>query len=393
MKNKIFFKAKSKMKLNIKGKNIERFIKRIITNHIEILKVEPVNRTEINLVIYKDDYAKILELKTIYNVTLIDVYGIIKIREVINIYKFIIGGCILGICLLVFLSNIIFNIEVIHTDSEVRKFLTTELENYGLKQYRFKKSFHDIQSIKKQILETYKDKIEWLEIEESGTTYIVKLQLRILPDTQKDNRNQHIIATKNAVLKKVTAENGQIIKETNSYVNTGDIVISSDVYLNGELKNRVRAEGTIYGEVWYKVSVEYPYIYSEVKETGKYKEAYSLKILNKEIEFSFDKYKEKRVEEKTIIKHSLLPFSFVKQSQREIETISLVLTEEEAIAKAIEEAKKKMNDQLKDDETIIKYQILQTNVKEDKVVLDIFFTVYENITGYQVVEEGEGDVS
>ena len=393
MKNKIFFKAKSKMKLNIKGKNIERFLKRIITNHIEILKVEQINRTEINIVIYKADYEKILELKTIYDVTLVDVYGIIKIREVISIYKFIITGCILGICLLVFLSNIIFNVEVIHTDSEVRKFLMTELENYGLKKYSFKKSFQDIQSIKNQILEKYKDKIEWLEIEESGTTYIIKLQLRILPDIEENHQNQNVIATKSAVLKKVTAENGQIVKETNSYVNPGDVVIASEIYLNGELKNKVRAKGTIYGEVWYKVSVEYPYIYSEIVETGNKKEAYVLKILNQEIEFSFHKYQEKKLEEKIILNHFLLPFSFVKQSQREIKTISSVLTEEEAIDKAILEANLKMKEKLKEDEEIIDYQILKTSVKEDKVVLEIFFTVYENITGYQVVEEGDSNVS
>ena len=392
MKNEILIKTKSKMKLNIQGKNIERFIKKIVTNKIEIFKMKKINYKEVNIIIKKTDYEKIMELKTIYDIKLVDVYGIIKIREVINIYKYIIIGCILGIMLLIFLSNIIFNIEIIHTDSEIRKFLTEELENYGLKKYQFKKSFNKVQSIKNEILDKYKDKIEWLEIEEKGTTYIVKVELRILPDEQNDSQNQNVIANKNAILKKVIAKNGEIIKETNSYVNKNDIVISGDIHLNNEVKTQTRAEGQIYGEVWYQVSVEYPFIYSEVIETGNSKNTHVLKLLNKEIEFSINKYKEKTFDEQILTKHPFLPFSLVKQEQKEINTISLVLTEEEAIMKATLEANKKMNEKLKKEDKVLDYQVLKTSIKEDKVILDIFFTVYENITGYATIKEGEKNV-
>ena len=69
------------------------------------------------------------------------------------------------------------------------------------------------------------------------------------------------------------------------------------------------------------------------------------------------------------------------------------MTEEQATNKAIEQAKSKMNDKLKEDEYIIDYQILKTTIKEDKVILDMFFTVCEDITDYVLIEEGEDNVS
>lgn len=382
----------NKIKLNIKGKNIERFIKRLKSNNIDLLKIEKIKYNEINITVYKRDYERIIELKTVYDVNKLDIYGIIKIREVISIYKYIIAFIVLGVFILIFLSNIIFNIEVIHTDSEVRQFLLKELENYGLKKYKFKKSYGKIQEIKNSILEKYKDKIEWLEIEESGTTYIVRLEERIIPDNVLENEKQHVVASKSAIIKDIIAENGEVVKSINDYVEKGDIIISGNIYLNEEVKDTIRANGRIYGEVWYNVTVEYPYIYSEVKEKNNYQDVYVLKFLNKNLEFTFNKFKDKRIEEDIILYHPIVPIFFVRQKQKEIEMISLVLTSDEAKDKAISEAINKMKNQLDDDEKILDYKLLKFDIKDDKVVLEMFFTVYENITSYSKIE-GDNDVS
>ena len=63
MKNGFFGKMTSKVKLNIKGKNIERFIKRLRSNQIDLLNITYLNYHEVNIVIYKKDYDKLIELK------------------------------------------------------------------------------------------------------------------------------------------------------------------------------------------------------------------------------------------------------------------------------------------------------------------------------------------
>ena len=377
----------SKIKLNVKGKNIERFIKRLKINNIDLLKIEYIKYNEINIIIYKKDYDKLLELKTIYDVNIENIYGIIKVREVINIYKYIAIFILFGIFILLFLSNVIFHVDVIHNDKELRTFLLNELENYGIKKYNFKKNYKELQDIKNDILNKYQDKIEWLEIEESGTSYIVRVEPRIIPDNEVSYEKQNVVASKSAIIKKIITKSGEVVKNINSYVNKGDIIISGNIYLNEELKDTIKADGTIYGEVWYNVKVEYPYVYSEIKEKDNYQDVYVLKIFNKEIEFTFNKFKDKKIEENIILKHNLLPISLVKQHQQEIETISLLLTSEEANDKAIIEAVKKMNEKLTEEERIINYKVLNSSVEEDKVIVEVFFTVYEDITSYSRIEE------
>ena len=81
-----------------------------------------------------------------------------------------------------------------------------------------------------------------------------------------------------------------------------------------------------------------------------------------------------------------MPICLVRQHQQEIETESFVLTSEEAYNLAINKGISKINETLDNDEKIIDYKVLNYNVEEDKVILDIFFTVYENITGYSKIE-------
>ena len=376
----------SKVKIKVKGKNIERFIKRLKTNNIDLLKIEYIKYNEINIIIYKKDYEKLLDIKTIYDVDITNFYGIMRIRQVVNIYKYLILFVFLGITILLFFSNIIFHVEVIHNDKDLRKLIINELENYNIKKYKFKKNYNEIQNIKNDILNKYQDKIEWLEIEEEGTSYIVRVEPRIIPDNEASYEKQNVVASKSAIIKKIIIKSGEVVKNINAYVNKGDIIISGNIYLNEELKDTIKADGTVYGEVWYNVKVEYPYVYSEIKEKNNFQDVYVLKLFNKEIELTFNKFKDKKNEETIIFKHNILPISLVKQRQQEIETISLLLTSEEAKNKAIDEAIKKMNEGLKGDERIIDYKVLNSTIEDDKLIVEVFFTVYEDITDYSKIE-------
>jgi len=383
----------SKIKLNVKGKNIERFIKRLVTNKIELLNISYPSYNEAIIVIYKKDYEKLIELKSVYEITELNTYGFIKVKKYLNLYKYILISVAISLIMIVFLSNVIFDVKVIHNDSDIRKFLLTELENYGITKYKFKKNFNEINIIKNDILERHKDKIEWLEIEESGTTYIIRIEERIIKDDNTSNNPQNVIAKKSGIIRKIIAENGQVMKELNMFVNKGDVVISGNIYLNEQIKNTVKASGKIYAEVWYNVNVEYPYIYSEIKYTNNSKNVYALKYLDNILEFNFKKFKENKYDEIILLSHNLLPISFVLQKQKEITTISEVLTEQQAIDYAIKEAKTKMDEKLKKDESIIDYQVLKKTIQEDKVILDVFFTVLEDITEYQNIQLNETNES
>ena len=379
---------KSKIRVKITGRKVEYFLKKLMSSKIELLDINLVNHKELRILIYKKDYEKLLELKSIYEMEIIGYKGILKIKKTIDINKVLILFIFFGLALLLILSNIIFKVEVIHNDKSLRDLLIKELSNYDIKPKKFKKNFMEIEKIKKEILEKYRDKLEWLEIENVGTKYIVKVEERKIINIEKDYTKQNVIATKSAIIKKVFAKNGVILKNINDYVKEGDVVISGEVTLNDEIKDLIKAEGEIFGEVWYNIKVEYPYIYSEKKVTGNTKEVLTLNFLNKNIElFDFNKYKDKIVEEKILLKHLFLPISLVKQKQRETSIIEYVLTEEEALNAALKKGRSQIESKLDEDEYIISEKQLKVNIKESIIVVDIFYAVYENITGYVEIKE------
>lgn len=388
MKNKIIYDLKSKIKLNIKGKNINRFIIRLHKNKIEILRCKNISKEEINIIIYEKDYKKLNEIKTIYNIEKLNTYGMIKIKKKLRINKYLIISLIIGYMILRTLTNMIFKVEIIHSDKDTIIFLKQELKQYGIKEKTFKKNFKQLEKIKKELIEKYKNKIEWLEIETKGTKYIVRAEMRITKEKEEQPNNRNIIAKKDSIIKNIKAEKGQIIKEINSYVKKGDVIISGNIYDNENIKNQVPAEGEVYGETWYETSITYPFIYKETKELNNKKEVYAIKIFNKTIEiFNKNKFKTKKIEEKTIIKNNIIPLALVKQNQIETEEIEQILTIDEAIKKAEEKGLEKIKTNLKENEYIINHKIINTNIRENELELKIFFSVYENITEYQTIEE------
>jgi similar to stage IV sporulation protein len=387
MKNKIIYQLKSKIKISISGKNINRFIMKLYKNKIEILKCNYINKEKANIIIYAKDYEKVNKIKTIYNIEKLNIYGIIKIKRKINTSSYLIISLIIGYIILRILTRMIFKIEIITNDQQTREFLKKELNKKGIKEKTFKKNYHKIEKIKTDILEKYKDKIEWIEIETKGTKYIVRLEQRIKKEETEKLPNRNIISKKDAIIKKVIAEEGQILKEPETYVKKGETIISGTIYENEVKKNQVPARGIVYGETWYEIDLIYPYIYKETKELNNKKTVYTVKILNKNIElFNKNPFKTKKIKEKILVKNSILPIALTKQTQIETQEIEEILTVDEAIKKAEIKAIEKMKNNLKENEYIIANKILNTNIKENQLELKMFFSIYENITDYQIIE-------
>ena len=376
----------SKISLNIKGKNINRFIKKLRSKKIEILSLKYKNKNEADIIIYKKDYEKVLKIKSIYEITELDVFGLIKIKRKVKVARHLIIIIILSFILFLIGTNLIFKIEVIHSNKDIRTLVLTELKNEGLKKFTFKKSYNEISKIKENILNKYKDKIEWLEIEESGTKYTVRVEERTIPKKEEPETPRNIIAAKDGVLKKVIAQKGDIVKDMNDYVKKGDLIVNGELIFNEKVTGKVKAEGKVYAEIWYVTKTTYPLATYEEKETGKTKEVYAIKFLNHTAEISLNKFKTKKTKEKDILKHNLIPIKLVKQTQKETVVTDQILTVEQAIIKAQEKATEEIKQNLAKDEYIIRSKYLKTSVKESIVEVEMFFAVYEDITAYAEIE-------
>ena len=379
-------KFKSKVALKIKGKNINRFIKRLTTRKINILSLKYINDNEAKIIIYKKDYEEVLKVKSIYEVLEEDVFGYLKIQRTLKINKHLIIFLLIGYLIFLTLTHMVFDIEVVHSNKDIRNLITEELKENGITKYTFKKSYQELNKIKEKILNDHPDEIEWLEIETQGTKYIVRVEEREIVRETENNNPRNIVAKKDAVIKKTIASKGDIVRNTDDYVKKGDIIVNGEIMLEDKSMGKVKAEGKVYGEVWYVTKTQYPFVYYEEKETGNTKENYAIKFLNKDIELSLKKYKNKKCEENVLLSHPLLHIKLVYQKQKEIKVISQILTFDEALVKAEDYATKKIEKNLRQDEYIIRSKYLKSSVKESTIEVEMFFAVYEDITSYQEIE-------
>ncbi|MDD4035886.1 MAG: sporulation protein YqfD [Bacilli bacterium] len=380
MIRRIFPSLENYIKLKVKGKNIFRFLRTLHLMDIELFSISYPNRNEVIIKMSIDDYKKIKDMEKRYEVEMVRLYGLIKFKELIKINKYIIISLCFISFLIFFLSNLIFDIQVIHSNKDIRKIIMAELEEKGLKKFSFRKDYSKIQLIEAEILKKHKSKIEWLEIERIGTKYIIRVEERKLASEVEKDNYQHIIAKRGGVIKKIESLRGEIIRNINEYVPKGEIIISGQIKKGEEVIRNVKALGKVYAEVWYNIRVEYPLAYQEEYLTGKDKKVLVIDFLNYKLSlFDKDPFKEKRVKEKRLLSNRLLPIKLGLNYEQELRVIDEVYSKEEAIIKANEIAKKKVLEKLKEGEKIISHKNLKVELLDNKIIVEIFFSVYENI--------------
>lgn len=390
MKDKILKIFSSSIKIKVTGRNINNFLKRLINNNINIEKVIPISHKEIDLIINYQDLDKVLKLKTIYNIKIVRYYGKLRIIKRIKKDIFILSSLLISLLLIYTLSNVIFKVEVIHSNKNIIKLVTKELEDDGIKKYKFVKNYQEIEKIKNKILEENKDTLEWLEIIREGTKYTIRVEERIINNKPKDNKIYNIVASKNAVIKNIYAESGEKIRSINTYVKKGDIIISSDITLPNNEKISKTASGKVQGEVWYNINIEYPYQYHEIKYTGNKKKVLVLNLLNKRISFfDFHKYKTFNRNIKYIFNNNITPISLIYEDEYETNIINEVYDYNTAREKAITKAKEKILEKYPNIKDITNIKIIKEEDKKNKISLNLFVTCLEDITEYQEVDNNK----
>jgi len=305
--------------VSIQGHNVNNYLKWLVKEKINILKISILNHHELVVIINYQDYQLLSKYSKTYKITIIKKYGRLRVFDIIKNNFIIIICLIFSVFFLYFLSNIIFSIDIISNDQEMIALLSKELSNNDLQKYRLKKSYHELETIKENILKNNKDTIEWLEITTQGTKYIVKYVERKQVTKDSSYDYQSITASKDAIITEIHAYNGEKLKNVNDYVKKDTVVISGIIEQPNGTKLYSKAVGNIYGEVWYKVTIEYPYTYYEEKLTGNHKNVLSFNFLGHQIPLiAYNQYRQFKTNVKTLLSNQLSLFSITYEEQYEL---------------------------------------------------------------------------
>ena len=378
----------SKYKVAIEGKNPDYFINELIKNNIYIYDLEKEYKKLI-IVISLDDYNKLKKIKTSYKFYIIDSYGVVKFKYLVKKYLFFLICMFLGICLNIFLSKLIFDVEVVHSDRYIREIVYNNLRERGIYKYRFKVNYLEKEKIIKEILKKESNDIEWLEIEEIGTKYIVKVEQRKKNKEEEVCVPRNIVAGKDAFILEIQADVGEVVKKKYDYVKKGDIVISGIIHNKEEEVSRKCATGKIYGEVWYKVNLEIPMEYKEEIVTGKEKNTFEINFLNKNISL-FNNFKTYKKNSTFLIGSNLLPISlnFTKYLETDVKMYKYNLFNVDDYA--LELASKKIKNKLGTRGEVVSKKVLKKSIKKSKIIIEVFVKVKEDITdSVEIIESKE----
>ena len=137
-------------KIKIEGKDVKRFIRMLYRSGIYFEEIS-LDHGSAHIKVDKKNYKKLNEIKTSYNIEVIELFGISKFNHLIRSNFIFLIFTAFGIFLLYFLSNIIFDVEVIHNDKYIRDLLYSELDKYNIKKYNFVKKYEYVQKVKNEI--------------------------------------------------------------------------------------------------------------------------------------------------------------------------------------------------------------------------------------------------
>lgn len=295
---------------------------------------------------------------------------------------FLIGILVLLIFVYV-LSKFIWNIEIIGNERISNEEIIEALNSEELKVGRFKGKI-DKNSIVNSVRLKRND-ISWMGIDIKGTNAVVKIvETQEKPKIINKDEYCNIVADKEGIIEKITANNGTAL------VKKGDVIQSGDILIGGWMEGKftgtryVHATGNIYARIPY-IAEEIVHLKQVNKEkTGKNEKKYQIKINNFNINFyktlsKFEKYDTIYTTKKIkIFSDFYLPVEIVECSNFEIMENEEKYSMEQAKEIGIKRAEEKLIKEIKSTENIINKNI---NISEmqDSIKVEIIYEVLENI--------------
>ena len=228
---------------------LNRFIKKCIDNSINLYNISYVKDKMVVLIDVKD-YLKIKRLNYYSKIRVVKYDGLLNIKKIIKDNMFYISVVFLSFIWMNLLTNYIVDIEIIHSNSGIRRLLKEELDKNNVKRFSLAYSFEELDNITKKILADNKNNLEWVSIKKDGMKYIVRAEERIIKSEVVSDKPRDIVASKDAYITKVISSKGNVLVRQGEYVKKGTVLISGKITLYEDVKGVTSASGSVYGNVW-----------------------------------------------------------------------------------------------------------------------------------------------
>ena len=336
--------------IRVEGFFIERFINTCNMRKIQLWNLKREKTTVLYASISIDDFKKIREIakKTKSRVKILDKKGFAFVAKRYKKRRVFI---LLSICLLIgigILSNFVWNIEIQGLQTISQEDIKNSLQEEGFEAGMWKSSIQTRDIINRIRLK--RDDIAWMGIEIKGTNAIVKVvEADKKPEIINEEEYCDIVATKDAVIVSVEAQNGIPAVKEGELVKKGSILISGSIEGKYTGTRNVHAEGSVKAKVWYSEKSKIPLKERKMEKNGNEGNRYEIKFNNFQINLyktlsKFEKYDTIRENKKLkLFSNFYLPIELIKVTNCELQEKEYQYSLEEAKQKGIREAQEVLN--------------------------------------------------
>ncbi|GAB3050843.1 sporulation protein YqfD [Virgibacillus ainsalahensis] len=389
----------------VKGENPELFFQACNQMDVAVWDVKRVSSDVCKGNIRLNDMNKIKSVKrrTGYKLKFIHKRGIPFFMKRFMKKKGLILGMILSIMLILFLSNIIWEVKISGVPKDIEEKISKQLDNYGIHSGAWIFTLESENQIQQQLIKDVPELL-WVGVQQKGTTFYLEGVEKIVVKEEVEKEPRNLIATKKGVIKNMYVSNGLPKVRVNDYVEEGDILVSGilneedneddDAEDNENELGLVAADGEITATTWYEVSVTVPLEGNYEFLTGNREKKYYVQIGKLKLPiwgFGSPEYEEIHREmndESLYFFKWPLPVNIVETILSEKSFNNIERTKEEAVKIGIEQAKSELKLQLGPESQIISEKVLQETLENGKVKLNLYISVEENIATAQPLTKG-----
>ncbi|NHC39373.1 sporulation protein YqfD [Bacillus sp. MM2020_1] len=374
-----------KVTVKVSGKGTERFLNVLTRNGLHIWNVKRHGTETITFKMRLTDAKNIRHYarKSDCTISFLRKSGVpFLLKRAIKNSGFL-GGAGIFLLILIFLSNVIWGIEIKGAKPATEYQIRKELDKMGVKIGKLQFFVDNVEGIQRKLTNNVGE-LTWVGVELKGTTFHLQVVEKNEPQKPKQLSPRNLIAKKKAIIVNMYIENGQKVVDINDHVEPGQLLVSGAFGQEGT-PELVAAKGEVWGETWYKSHVELPLVTNFKVFSGKEKEKHFILLGNYELPVwgigkpEFSNYEtEENVHKIHFLKWEL-PISYLNKTLREREEVQRTYSNKDAQKIAIELAKKQIKGRLDEDAIIKDEKILHKAIKNGKVILDIHFKVIENI--------------
>ncbi|NAP01072.1 sporulation protein YqfD [Halomonas sp. MG34] len=394
--------------LSVTGEKPELFFQHCTSAGITVWNVRKIapDRCDGNLKLRDIKYIRKLNKQTNYKLKFTDRKGYPFLFRRFVRRKELLLGIILSMFLILFLSNIIWEVKITGVPKDIEEKINKQLQSDGIHPGAWIFSLKSPNEIQQKLVKDVPELL-WVGVEQKGTTFSLEGVEKIIVEEEEPIGPRDLVATKKGIIKKMYVSNGLAKVQVNDYVKPGDKLVSGVINettkednkeedkKKEEKKELVAAEGEIIATTWYEVNVTAPMETSYESLTGNKEKKFFLKTGNFHLPvwgFGTPDYKHihREINQNKIkfLKWEL-PVEFVETTLNEKTYTSVERSQEEAVKAGIEQAKQELTLQLGPDAVIVSEKVLHETIENGKVKLNLYINVEENIAKAQPLTQGD----